>query len=143
MVTVYICDAVRRKISKRSKIDFLIMSVLQLVSKLAFWIVEIRKILHAIFYMKKDLLIGRSDRLSSPVYHLCIYGYRVCATLGISGLLSWGKAQSSRRKAFPQALYWFERDFWFQQVCLDPSQESCTTSLKDFAIFPPHQKKKQ
>ena len=49
------------------------------------------------------------------------------------------------RKAVPRAVYWFERGGFLVLTGM-PSfilGESCTTSIKDFAIFPPRQKKKE
>ena len=48
------------------------------------------------------------------------------------------------RKAVPRAVFWFERGGFLVLTGMPRPVlgESCTTSIKDFAIFPPHQKKK-
>ena len=49
------------------------------------------------------------------------------------------------RKAVPRVVYWFERGGFLVLTGMPGPVlgESCTTSIKDFAIFPPHQKKKK
>ena len=49
------------------------------------------------------------------------------------------------RKAVPRVVYWFERGGFLVLTGMPRPVlgESCTTSIKDFAIFPPHQKKKK
>ena len=47
--------------------------------------------------------------------------------------------------AVPRVVYWFERGGFLvlTGMPIPVLGESCTTSIKDFAIFPPHQKKKK
>ena len=49
------------------------------------------------------------------------------------------------RKVVPQAVYWFERGGFLVLTGMPRPVlgESCTPHIKDFTIFPPHQKKKK
>ena len=50
-----------------------------------------------------------------------------------------------RSNIFPRVVYWFERGGFLVLTGMPRPVlgASCTTSIKDFAIFPPHQKKKK
>ena len=49
------------------------------------------------------------------------------------------------RKAVLRVVYWFKRGGFLVLTGMPRPVlgESCTSSIKDFAIFPPHQKKKK
>ena len=51
--------------------------------------------------------------------------------------------EDQSRKAVPRVVYWFERGGFLVLTGMPRPVlgESCTKSIKDFAIFPPHQKK--